>query len=64
MESSARRDSPLMTPREIYERLDRFVIGQEAAKRAVAIATHNHLKRVQARRLRRTSLLKKSNILL
>ncbi|OJT20429.1 AAA family ATPase [Archangium sp. Cb G35] len=64
MESSARRDSPLMTPREIYERLDRFVIGQEAAKRAVAIAAHNHLKRVQARRLRRTSLLKKTNILL
>ncbi len=64
MESSARRDSPLLTPREIYERLDRYVIGQEAAKRAVAIAAHNHLKRVQARRLRRTSLLKKSNILL
>jgi ATP-dependent Clp protease ATP-binding subunit ClpX len=53
-----------MTPREIYERLDRFVIGQEAAKRAVAIAAHNHLKRIQARRLRRTSLIKKSNILL
>lgn len=64
MESSVRRDSPLMTPREIYERLDRFVIGQEAAKRAVAIAAHNHLKRLQARRLRRASLLKKSNVLL
>ncbi|HSP77017.1 MAG TPA: ATP-dependent Clp protease ATP-binding subunit ClpX [Myxococcaceae bacterium] len=64
MESSARRDLPLLTPREIYERLDRYVIGQEAAKRAVAIAAHNHLKRIQARRLRRTSLLRKSNILL
>jgi ATP-dependent Clp protease ATP-binding subunit ClpX len=64
MESSARRDSPLLTPREIYERLDRYVIGQEAAKRAVAIAAHNHLKRIQARRMRRTSLLKKTNILL
>ena len=64
MESSARRDSPILTPREIYDRLDRFVIGQQAAKRAVAIAAHNHLKRVQARRLRRTSLIKKSNILL
>ncbi|MET0406271.1 MAG: AAA family ATPase, partial [Cystobacter sp.] len=64
MESSARRDSPILTPREIYDRLDRFVIGQEAAKRAVAIAAHNHLKRVQARRMRRTSLIKKSNILL
>jgi ATP-dependent Clp protease ATP-binding subunit ClpX len=64
MESSARRESPLLTPREIYERLDRYVIGQEAAKRAVAIAAHNHLKRIQARRLRCTSLLKKTNILL
>jgi ATP-dependent Clp protease ATP-binding subunit ClpX len=64
MESSARRDAPPLTPREIYERLDRYVIGQEAAKRAVAIAAHNHLKRIQARRLRRTSLLKKTNILL
>ena len=57
-------EAPLLTPREIYDRLDRYVIGQEAAKRAVAIAAHNHLKRVQARRMRRTTLLKKSNILL
>ena len=64
MDSSARREERVLTPREIYERLDRFVIGQEAAKRAVAIAAYNHLKRVQARRLRRTTLLKKSNILL
>ncbi|QSQ27716.1 ATP-dependent Clp protease ATP-binding subunit ClpX [Pyxidicoccus parkwayensis] len=64
MESSARREDAVLTPREIFERLDRFVIGQEAAKRAVAIAAHNHLKRVQARRLRRASLIKKSNILL
>ena len=64
MESSARRDSPILTPREIYERLDRYVIGQEAAKRAVAIAAHNHLKRIQARRMRRGTLIKKSNILL
>ncbi|WP_426751043.1 ATP-dependent Clp protease ATP-binding subunit ClpX [Myxococcus sp. Y35] len=64
MESSARREEAVLTPREIYERLDRFVIGQDGAKRAVAIAAHNHLKRLLARRLRRTSLIKKSNILL
>jgi ATP-dependent Clp protease ATP-binding subunit ClpX len=64
MESSARRELPLLSPREIYQQLDRYVIGQEAAKRAVAIAAHNHLKRLQARRLRRTSLLRKSNVLL
>jgi ATP-dependent Clp protease ATP-binding subunit ClpX len=64
MEPSARREEPLLTPRQIYERLDRFVIGQDAAKRAVSIAAHNHLKRIQARRMRRGSLIKKSNILL
>ncbi|CAM3886912.1 ATP-dependent Clp protease ATP-binding subunit ClpX [Corallococcus sp. ZKHCc1 1396] len=64
MESSARREEAPLTPREIFERLDRFVIGQDAAKRAVAIAAHNHLKRIQARRMRRQSLIKKSNILL
>ncbi|MGA9522004.1 MAG: ATP-dependent Clp protease ATP-binding subunit ClpX [Myxococcaceae bacterium] len=55
---------PVLTPREIYERLDRYVIGQEAAKRAVAIAAYNHLKRVEARRFGRASLVKKANILL
>jgi ATP-dependent Clp protease ATP-binding subunit ClpX len=64
MESSARREEEVLTPRQIYERLDLFVIGQDAAKRAVAIAAYNHLKRIQARRLRRQSVLKKSNILL
>jgi ATP-dependent Clp protease ATP-binding subunit ClpX len=65
MESSARREeAPLLTPRQIFERLERYVIGQEEAKRAVAIAAHNHLKRLQAKRLRRTSIIKKSNILL
>ncbi|MBU8900529.1 ATP-dependent Clp protease ATP-binding subunit ClpX [Corallococcus sp. H22C18031201] len=64
MESSARKEDTLLTPRELYERLGRFVIGQDAARRAVAIAAHNHLKRVQARSLRRHSLIQKSNILM
>src|SRR5919198_4669753 len=29
MEPAARRELPLLTPREVYERLDRYVIGQE-----------------------------------
>src|SRR5690606_41497155 len=64
METSARREPGVITPRQIYERLDAFVIGQSAAKRAVAIAAYNHLKRVRARRTRRQSLLRKSNLLL
>lgn len=64
MEMSARREAAFLTPRQIYERLDAYVIGQEPAKRAVAIAAYNHLKRVRARRARRSTLLKKSNLLL
>ncbi|MFZ5472038.1 MAG: ATP-dependent Clp protease ATP-binding subunit ClpX, partial [Myxococcota bacterium] len=65
MESSARRrDEHALTPRQIYRRLDKYVIGQEEAKRAVAIAAYNHLKRVEARRAGKAVLLKKSNLLL
>jgi len=64
MDTFARRAAEPLTPREIYARLDRYVIGQEEAKRAVSIAAYNHLKRTQARALRRTTLLKKSNLLL
>lgn len=40
------------------------MIGQDAAKRAVAIAAYNHLKRIEARKLGRPTLLQKSNVLL
>ena len=68
MKASARtldRDAPAMTPREIFEYLDRFVIGQERAKRVVAIAAYNHLKRCTLRATRgKKAVLKKSNILM
>jgi ATP-dependent Clp protease ATP-binding subunit ClpX len=53
-----------LTPRQIYERLSRHVVGQERAKRALAIAAYNHLKRTSLRRSRRTSPIRKSNVLL
>lgn len=59
MEGCAQR-----TPREIHRELGRYVIGQERAKRAVAIAAYNHRKRIAARREGPVSLLKKSNLLL
>lgn len=37
----------VMTPREIVQELDKHIIGQEAAKRAVAIALRNRWRRMQ-----------------
>ena len=57
----------ISTPRQIYEHLDRYVIGQEKAKRTLAIAAHNHFKRLRRRAEcpePRDTLLKKSNILM
>ena len=36
-----------MTPREIVRELDRYIIGQDEAKRAVAIALRNRYRRAQ-----------------
>ena len=37
----------MMTPKEIVHELDKHIIGQEAAKRAVAIALRNRWRRLQ-----------------
>ena len=36
----------LPKPRELYERLSEHVVGQEEAKRALAVAVYNHYKRI------------------
>ena len=38
----------LPKPREIYDFLDKYVIGQDAAKKALSVAVYNHYKRVQS----------------
>jgi ATP-dependent Clp protease ATP-binding subunit ClpX len=53
-----------LTPRQIFEYLDRYVIGQDRAKRTVAIAAYNHLKRCAQKTVAGKRLLKKSNVLL
>jgi len=40
-------NSASMTPREIVQELDRHIVGQQAAKRAVAIALRNRWRRMQ-----------------
>lgn len=64
---TARREKilpKLYKPREIYEYLDKYIIGQERAKKVISIAAYNHLKRVILRRVHGRTILKKSNILL
>ncbi|MFX8739588.1 ATP-dependent Clp protease ATP-binding subunit ClpX, partial [Acinetobacter baumannii] len=38
----------LPKPREIFAFLEEYVVGQETAKRALAVAVYNHYKRVRA----------------
>ncbi|HEY5187335.1 MAG TPA: ATP-dependent Clp protease ATP-binding subunit ClpX [Actinomycetes bacterium] len=67
-ESSDLQWDDLPKPREIYEFLDQYVIGQDSAKKALSVAVYNHYKRVQAgseSRSREEQVeLTKSNILL
>ncbi|MFT4259431.1 ATP-dependent Clp protease ATP-binding subunit ClpX [Microbacterium sp.] len=39
----------LPKPREIFSFLEEYVVGQEAAKKALCVAVYNHYKRVRAR---------------
>jgi ATP-dependent Clp protease ATP-binding subunit ClpX len=52
------------TPREIRQVLDDYVIGQEHAKRVLAVAVHNHYKRLAHGQKNNDVELAKSNILL
>jgi ATP-dependent Clp protease ATP-binding subunit ClpX len=53
------------TPQEIKDILDQYVIGQEKAKKALAVAVYNHYKRINSTTLRDDDVeLDKSNILL
>src|SRR5499427_2588361 len=42
---AAASPAPVMTPREIVSELDRYIVGQKEAKRAVAIALRNRWRR-------------------
>ncbi|MDD6180461.1 MAG: ATP-dependent Clp protease ATP-binding subunit ClpX [Desulfovibrionaceae bacterium] len=66
MESVAGEDEGrLLSPQEIKARLDEYVIGQDEAKKILAVAVHNHYKRVfYADALGDDVELEKSNILL
>jgi ATP-dependent Clp protease ATP-binding subunit ClpX len=56
--------SAVPKPVEIKKVLDQYVIGQESAKKVLAVAVHNHYKRIDSQLLTGDVDLQKSNILL
>ena len=55
---------PVPKPAEIKRVLDEYVIGQERAKKILAVAVHNHYKRVYSKQKFKDVEIQKSNILL
>ena len=66
LEATKEKGSDLPTPYEIKANLDNYVIGQELAKRTLAVAVYNHYKRLKHKESSKKDdvELTKSNILL
>lgn len=60
----AARTTQIPKPAEIKSILDQYVIGQERAKKVLAVAVHNHYKRIELKLDKGDVELQKSNILM
>lgn len=54
----------LYTPKELKEHLDKFVIGQDDAKKTISVAVYNHYKRILLNDSGVTVPIQKSNIMM
>lgn len=64
LDNSSEGDGSLPKPLEIKTVLDEYVIGQEQAKKTLAVAVYNHYKRLRSKARKDEVELAKSNILL
>jgi len=63
-EEALASSSGVPKPVEIKRVLDQYVVGQERAKKILAVAVHNHYKRIDTQMMTGDAELQKSNILL
>jgi ATP-dependent Clp protease ATP-binding subunit ClpX len=63
-ERSKAKKGGLLVPREIYNSLDAYVVGQERAKKTLSVAVYNHFKRIWNGAAKSDVELHKANIVL
>ena len=63
-EASSKGGVNVKTPAEIKEVLDQYVVGQDAAKKALSVAVYNHYKRINYKGKKNDVELQKSNIVM
>ena len=61
---SIQEEEKLLSPKEIKDILDKYVIGQENAKKTLAVAVYNHYKRINNEEENNDVEIQKSNVLL
>ena len=63
-EKQALEELDVLSPRDIVNHLDEYVIGQHQAKRVLSVAVYNHYKRLKSKGNGENVEIEKSNILL
>ena len=63
-EEKGEAPSSVPKPKELYEELQSYVVGQERAKKVLSVAVHNHYKRVSSNVDMGEVEIQKSNVLL
>ena len=61
---STANSTRVLPPRTIFKHLDDYVVGQDAAKRALSVAVYNHYKRIENKQRLMDVEIGKSNVLL
>lgn len=67
LKTKGKNDSPkfnLIKPVEMKKYLDQFVVGQDEAKKVIAVAVYNHYKRLMQQKVDDEIIIEKSNIVM